>query len=121
MAKNSGDFPGWAARYVKEQSFISRYCSVKGKWGYIITCLSPLPLQSRNRTEFSAVIGSLRHLTSAEQDSINEQHLIVYSVKDGDTLESVAKQYGVKAAALKDYNALDSSELSPGQKLKIPS
>ena len=44
-----------------------------------------------------------------------------YIVKKGDTLYSIAKKYGLSVDELKKYNNLNSSSLSIGQKLKIPS
>lgn len=46
--------------------------------------------------------------------------IIVYFVKNGDTLWSVAKNYSVKQSDILEINALDSDTLSPGQKLLIP-
>ena len=44
-----------------------------------------------------------------------------YIVKKGDTLYGIAKKYGLSVDELKKYNNLNSSSLSIGQKLKIPS
>ncbi|MDW8097395.1 MAG: LysM peptidoglycan-binding domain-containing protein [Aquificaceae bacterium] len=44
----------------------------------------------------------------------------VYEVKRGDTLEKVAKSFGVDVETLKEYNKLKSDRLVEGQKIKIP-
>ncbi len=44
----------------------------------------------------------------------------VHTVKKGDTLSGIARQYDVEVQSLKAANKLKSSELSPGQKLRIP-
>ena len=44
-----------------------------------------------------------------------------YIVKKGDTLYGIAKKYGLSVDELKKYNNLNSSSLSIGQKIKIPS
>ena len=44
----------------------------------------------------------------------------VYTVKAGDTLSSIAKEFGVTVAGLKKLNNLTDSLINPGKKLKIP-
>ncbi len=45
----------------------------------------------------------------------------VYTVKDGDSLYTIAKKYpGVSAQNIMDYNHISSSKIRPGMKLKIP-
>jgi len=43
-----------------------------------------------------------------------------YTVKNGDSLFSVASKFGVSIAALKHVNGLGAEELSPGQNITIP-
>ncbi|MEN6440850.1 MAG: transglycosylase SLT domain-containing protein [Syntrophobacter sp.] len=43
-----------------------------------------------------------------------------YTVKKGDTLSGIARNFNVSAQALKNANKLKSNELTPGQKLRIP-
>jgi lipoprotein-anchoring transpeptidase ErfK/SrfK len=43
-----------------------------------------------------------------------------YTIKEGDTLETIARQYGMTAAALRHYNGLASEVLFPGEALKVP-
>lgn len=42
-----------------------------------------------------------------------------YIVKSGDTLSSIARSYGMSATTLKKINGLTSSEIRPGQTLKL--
>lgn len=47
---------------------------------------------------------------------------IIYTVKDGDSFYSIAKNYpGVSAQNIMDFNGIDSSKIRPGMKIKIPS
>jgi stage VI sporulation protein D len=43
-----------------------------------------------------------------------------YTVKRGDTLDSIAKKFGVSVDELKKVNGLKSDEILMGQRLKIP-
>lgn len=43
-----------------------------------------------------------------------------YTIKSGDTLSTVAQQFGVTTTALKQYNGLSSDIIKIGQTLKIP-
>lgn len=43
-----------------------------------------------------------------------------YTVKSGDTLSSIAKQFGVRVRAIRNANSLTSDRIIVGQKLKIP-
>jgi LysM repeat protein len=44
----------------------------------------------------------------------------VYTVKSGDTLSSIAKQFGVKVKAIRTANSLTTDRIVVSQKLKIP-
>lgn len=55
--------------------------------------------------------------TKKEEESGN---YIVYTVKSGDTLYSVAKKYGISVTELKEINDLSNNTLSIGQKLLVP-
>ena len=43
-----------------------------------------------------------------------------HQVKKGESLEAVAKKYGVSAAKIQAINSLKSAKLAPGQRLQIP-
>ena len=46
---------------------------------------------------------------------------VTYTVKSGDNLYNIAKNYpGISAQNIMDYNGIDSSKLRPGMKIKIP-
>ena len=44
----------------------------------------------------------------------------IYTIKNGDDLESIARMYNIPIEKLKEANNLDSNELFPGQKIIIP-
>lgn len=56
---------------------------------------------------------------TTELPSSNE-NFIIYTVKSGDSLYSIARNYGTTINVLKDVNNLTSETLSNGQVLKIP-
>ena len=56
---------------------------------------------------------------TTELPSSNE-NFIIYTVKSGDSLYSIARNYGITINVLKDVNNLTSDTLSNGQVLKIP-
>ncbi len=46
---------------------------------------------------------------------------VVYTVKEGDSFYTIAKNYpGISAQNIMDYNGVDSSKIRPGMKIKIP-
>lgn len=46
---------------------------------------------------------------------------VTYTVKNGDSFYSIAKDYpGISAQNIMDYNGIDSSKIRPGMKIKIP-
>ena len=55
-----------------------------------------------------------------KETSENNDNYTIYTVKSGDNLYSIAKNYGLTINDLIDYNNLPSTILSIGQKLKIP-
>ena len=58
---------------------------------------------------------------AASQASSGTGDYISYTVKSGDSFYSIAKNYpGVSAQNIMDFNALSSSSLRPGMKIKIP-
>ncbi|MCI8460475.1 MAG: LysM peptidoglycan-binding domain-containing protein [Bacilli bacterium] len=53
-------------------------------------------------------------------DLSNDQNYIVYTVKAGDSLYSISKNFGVTIGTLRSFNKLNSDLLSIGQKINIP-
>ncbi|MBM7586625.1 N-acetylmuramoyl-L-alanine amidase [Bacillus pakistanensis] len=45
----------------------------------------------------------------------------VYTVKEGDSLWNIGKEYGVSVVDLKNVNQLESTKIYPGQKFTLPS
>lgn len=52
--------------------------------------------------------------------NIKDKSLVVYFVKEGDTIWNIGKKYRVKYQDISMSNGLDSEELIPGQKIIIP-
>ena len=54
-----------------------------------------------------------------EEEETNTEY-IIYTVKSGDSLSSISRNYGVSVNDIMDFNNLNSNLLSIGQTLKIP-
>lgn len=54
------------------------------------------------------------------RNDITEVDYVVYQVKKGDTLYSIAKEYNTKVSSIKSYNNLTSDNLTIGDILQIP-
>ena len=84
--------------------------------------------------QFNTSMQSLRELNNLSSDILtigkvlivspnsdsNPSECVTYTVKKGDSLYSIAKQYNSTVDAIKRYNNLTSNNLSIGQKLKLP-
>lgn len=55
-----------------------------------------------------------------EKFNVPDEDYVIYTVKSGDNLYSIAKSYNTTVSEIKDLNNLTSNSLSIGQKLKIP-
>ena len=80
----------------------------------IMTGLSQDTLNSVNN------IGNTRNIPTGKVLRIPNQDGIYYSVKAGDTLESIADQYDTTVSQIKVVNELFSAALTPGASLFIP-
>ena len=58
--------------------------------------------------------------TAAKTSAPSSSGHIIYAVKRGDSLASIAKHYGVSTASLKTTNRLSSNTIRAGQRLRIP-
>lgn len=65
-------------------------------------------------------IGNVRQLGAGQKLRIPSIDGIVYTVKKGDSLDSIVSKYNVKLATLLDVNELNTEVLSAGQQLFIP-
>ncbi len=61
--------------------------------------------------------GAVAPATAAGADAAAGE---TYTVKSGDTLTKIAKQYGTTVKALESENSLSTTKIKVGQKLKIP-
>jgi len=66
-------------------------------------------------------IGQVLKLPAKTNEEIPDNEEVVYMVKKGDSLYSIAKTYNTTVDAIKTLNNLNSNLLSIGQILKIPS
>ena len=69
-----------------------------------------------NLTSNNLSIGQILKLPSGDTNKVN----VVYTVKKGDSLYSIAREYGTTVDALKKLNNITSNTLSIGQKLLLP-
>lgn len=65
-------------------------------------------------------ISNVRQLAAGQKLKIPSMDGVVYTVKKGDTINSVVEKYKIKMETLLDVNELYSEELSVGQVLFIP-
>jgi membrane-bound lytic murein transglycosylase D len=82
-------------KHVNEMSFAEKQAMVKGKAG-------------SNNTQ-----------TSVPERADASHNMIQYKVRSGDTLDKIAKQFGVSVRALKDWNNLRSNRIYAGRMLQI--
>ncbi len=80
------------------------------------TLLVPL---SRNEATAPAFDEAQRTVEPEETEPLSVSSRLIYAVKKGDTLASIAKRHKVSAAQIKTLNNLRSNRLSNGQKLVI--
>lgn len=86
---------------------------------------------SRQHNTSAQKIRELNNLTSdnlepgqilivSDNDATNPSECVIYTVEDGDSLYEIAKKYDTTADLIKEYNGLESNDLTIGQKLRIP-
>ena len=75
-----------------------------------------LLININNLTSNNLSIGQVLKLPSGDTTKDN----VVYTVKKGDSLYSIAREYGTTVDALKKLNNITSNTLSIGQKLLLP-
>lgn len=94
--------------------------------GYVLK----VPTQSSVMTAQMAEIGASADATTSTQVSLNASSEppetsssiyggIVYTVRKGDTLQSIAKRHGITLAALKSQNNISGNNISIGRQLRI--
>ncbi len=89
--------------------------SIANKFGVTVQELK----DANNLTSNTLSIGQI--LKIPNNDSNDESSSTTYTVKSGDTLWSIASQYGISVNELRNANNLTSDTLSIGQVLIIPS
>ena len=71
-----------------------------------------------NLTSDNLVPGQV--LIVSDNDATNPSECVIYTVEAGDSLYAIAKKYDTTADLIKEYNGLESNNLSIGQELRIP-
>lgn len=89
--------------------------SIAQRYGFTIQDL----INYNNLDSAVLSIGQVIKIPTVTPD-LEETNYISYTVKPGDSLYSIGRQYGVSAQELMNYNNLSSNILSIGQTIKIP-
>ena len=86
------------------------------------SCLSKWPsIQGISVDELKRINNlSSNNLSVGQVIKVPIMNTMVYTVKSGDTLYSISKQYNIKPDQLMSFNNLTSNLLSVGQILRIP-
>ncbi len=71
-----------------------------------------------NLTSDNLVPGQV--LIVSDNDATNPSECVIYTVEAGDSLYEIANKYDTTADLIKEYNGLESNDLSIGQELRIP-
>ena len=73
-----------------------------------------------NLSTNNLAIGQVLKLPTTTKEEIGNDDVIIYTVKSGDTLYSIAKKYNTTVDDIKKTNSLSNNNLSIGKQLKIP-
>jgi len=82
--------------------------------------VNPLRLQIGQKLVIPPPVAKVEPPVNGTTDGISPTGGIVHTVKSGDALEKLAKQYGTTVKAIQEANGLTSTRINVGQKLKIP-
>ncbi len=80
--------------------------------------VDPTKLKIGQKVHIPAATASTPAVTGAAPVAANGEQ--IYTVKSGDTLGAIAKNYGTTVKALRSLNSLKTDNIKVGQKLKIP-
>ncbi|WP_058305981.1 C40 family peptidase [Gracilibacillus massiliensis] len=93
------------------------------KWNNLNTTLiypgNVFVVEKPNSNNNSSSNNSNSSSNSSSDKKVNSSSYTVYTVKSGDTLSHISKDYGVKVSNLKKWNKLSSDRIYIGQKLNI--
>ena len=106
---DGGDFLGYVNYTVKKGDSLYRIAKS------FDTTVSEI-MSFNNLSSTVLTIGQVLKIPTVE----TSQNYGVYIVKKGDTLYSIANQYGISVSELKTLNQLTSNQLSIGMMLKVP-
>ena len=109
---------------ITEENIVNTYTVKKGDTLYGIASKYNLTAEElkklNNLTSNTLSIGQTLKIRKSESDFITEDYDF-YTVKEGDTLFSIANKYDTTPDKIKSLNNLTSDTLSIGQLIKIPS
>ncbi len=122
----NGTVPVYSSSYErpKDKKIISerRDFLLRDKYGFVVTYLAPKDKLSEAGSSFQDIYESIAFLSAEEIKKSFSQYLVVYTVRAGDTLNSIATQYELKRPAdLTEFNGLTQNALLYNEeRLKIP-
>lgn len=90
-------------------------CLLYGQSGFIVEGTPIYEIQAQGKTDAP---GNYVEASSANQAG-GETMVLIHKVKSGETLMTIAQNYGVTVRDLIKWNMLDSSDVEPGTRLKI--
>jgi len=109
----------------EEDSLSSTYIVKSGDTLYSIarqfnTTVDSIKILNNLTTNTLRVGQTLRIPGETEEDTTTEVDYINYTVKSGDSLYAIARNYGVTVNEIKEFNNLTTNNLSIGKILRIP-
>lgn len=109
----------------EEESIPSTYVVTSGDTLYSIarkfnTTVDAIKTLNNLTTNTLSVGQTLRIPGETEEDTTTEVDYINYTVKSGDSLYAIARNYGITVDQIKQFNNLTTNNLSVGQILRIP-
>jgi len=105
---------GWTCLLYGQSSYI-----VEGTPIYEETEASGVLMHRNNASGSNYNSSQSNNVNQNEQNSDSFSVLFYHEVKKGDTIDTIANKYKVSIADIIKWNQLDSSELTPGTKLRI--
>jgi len=80
----------------------------------------PTKLKPKQKLVVPAATGGTVTPATTETTSVPDTGDQIYTVKSGDNLSKIARQYGVSVKAIQTENNLTITRITVGKKLKIP-
>jgi membrane-bound lytic murein transglycosylase D len=120
--------PYWAKYKVKKGDNLGRIAKQYGvaqedvrKWNGLTSTAINIGQSLEILVDENPSVNSSRSSSIAQKDSTKGKKAITYTVKKGDTLQSIASNFGVSISQLKSWNKLRHTRIVIGQELYINS